>query len=189
MVITFSWQADILADQTCSKDACDVNPNDVEQDPRTKYDVQMNSYVLLKDYNITKIITEITEKSGYVVLPQLFTPEDISHARDLVLYLIKQQGQRVTHFQGSKDSNTKLQARVWNLLNKGRIFEKMIQHPLVIDIAQRILGDNCQLGSIATNTIFQGVVGKNHILIIHIGTIIQEKHWPFPPKVKAVLFI
>ena len=59
-------------------------------------------------------------------------------------------------FQGTTDASLSLQARVWNLLAKGRIFEKFVQHPRILEIARKILGDDAQLGSIASNTIFPG---------------------------------
>ena len=49
-----------------------------------------------------------------------------------------------------------LQARVWNLLNKSKMFEKMVQHPKIVEIIEPILGDDFQLGSVATNTLFPG---------------------------------
>ncbi len=49
------------------------------------------------------------------------------------------------------------QARVWNLLNKSKIYQKIVQHPKVMRIIDDILGDDFQLGSVATNTLFPGL--------------------------------
>ena len=35
-----------------------------------------------------------------------------------------------------------------------------VQHPTILEINRRILGDDCQLGSIASNTIFPGGSGQ-----------------------------
>lgn len=74
-----------------------------------------------------------------------------------------------------------LQARVWNLLNKGDIFRKVAVHPAVMAVGERMLGRDFQvidrfnlfknfkglkwfsfkIGSIASNTIFPGGPGQN----------------------------
>ena len=40
------------------------------------------------------------------------------------------------------------------------IFHFQVQHPTILEINRRILGDDCQLGSIASNTIFPGGSGQ-----------------------------
>ena len=35
-----------------------------------------------------------------------------------------------------------------------------VQHPTILEINRRILGDDCQLGSVASNTIFPGGSGQ-----------------------------
>ena len=49
--------------------------------------------------DIAEIIKEITTGKGYLIIPQLFSPQDIGQARDATLYLIKTQGKKATHFQ------------------------------------------------------------------------------------------
>lgn len=43
--------------------------------------------------------------------------------------------------------------RVWNLVNKGRIYEEMIQLPQVLALQEYLLGDNCILSSFTVNLI------------------------------------
>ena len=88
-------------------------------------------------------------------------------------------------FQGSEDSKPELQARVWNLLNKGTIFEKMVQHPTNLGIVRKILGDDMQLGSIASNTIFPGGSGQEPHIDYPYWDYYNKEHWPFPPKHKG----
>jgi len=58
----------------------------------------MNDFVQ-PDLDTKKIVDEITTGKGYVMLPQLFSPVDIEHARETTAYLIKTQGKKATHFQ------------------------------------------------------------------------------------------
>jgi len=34
---------------------------------------------------------------------------------------------------------------VWNLVNKGRIYEEILQHPRVLELQEYLLGDDCIL--------------------------------------------
>ena len=67
----------------------------------------MNDFVQ-SELDLNKVIDEITTGKGYMMLPQLFTPEDIEHARQTTLYLIKTQGKKATHFQVSQNIFTLL---------------------------------------------------------------------------------
>lgn len=46
-----------------------------------------------------------------MVIPQCFSPEDVHHARDLVMYFIRKEGKKATHFHGADDSRADLQVR------------------------------------------------------------------------------
>ena len=91
-------------------------------------------------------------------------------------------------FQGGEGAKPELQARVWNLLNKGQIFEKMVQHPTVMNIIRNILGDDMQLGSIASNTIFPGGSGQEPHIDYPYWDYYSKSHWPYPPKHKDIPF-
>merc|ERR1712241_1180207 len=49
---------------------------------------------------------------------------------------------------------------VWALFNKGRIFEKMAQHPVILNISNVILGETSQISSLAANTVLPGQEGQ-----------------------------
>ena len=44
-----------------------------------------------------------------MVIPQCFAQEDVDHARDLVMYFIRKEGKKATHFHGADDSRADLQ--------------------------------------------------------------------------------
>ena len=68
------------------------------------------------------------------------------------------------------------------MLDKGQIFEKMVQHPIILEIMRSILGDDAQLGSIASNTLFPGGAGQEPHLDYPYWDYYNKKHWPRPPK-------
>lgn len=77
---------------------------------------------------------------------------------------------------------------MWNLLDKGQIFEKMVQHPTILKIVRTILGDDAQLGSIASNTIFPGGSGQEPHIDYPYWDYYNREHWPQPPKHEDVPF-
>lgn len=170
----------------CQQDECTGDLCTLE-DPRKFFKADMTNYINPK-LNLTELYEEITAGKGYVTIPQVFTPSEIKHARDLIHYLIKTQGKKATHFQGYEKAKPELQARVWNLLNKGKIWEKIVQHPLIVNIGAMILGDDFQLGSIATDTIFPGGSGQEPHIDYPYWDYHDRKHWPAKPKVKEVPF-
>ena len=74
------------------------------------------------------------------------------------------------------------QKRVWNMLNKGDIFIPMIQHPFVMAVFEKILGDDFAMGSIASNTLLPGATGQEPHLDYPYWDFHNRKHWPLDPK-------
>ena len=178
---TLFFQSILASEEYCNRETCP------SKDPRLSYKVNMTDFPLL-NVDIETLYTEIVSGSGYVIIPSAFSSADISHAREVILYLLSKQGDKASHFQGHKDAKANLQARVWNLLNKGRIWEKMVQHPIVVKLGTKILGDDLQLGSIATNTIFPGGSGQEPHVDYPYWDYYNKDHWPATPKVKGVHF-
>ena len=68
------------------------------------------------------------------------------------------------------------------MLDKGQIYEKMVQHPIILKIMRQILGDDAQLGSIASNTLFPGGSGQEPHLDYPYWDYYNKEHWPRSPK-------
>lgn len=115
---------------------------------------------MLTDTEIQKCVDDMLDGPGYVILPQVFTPEEIAEARNLVMEYSSGADSKVTHFHGHHEDRIHLQRRVWNLLNKGEIFVQMVQREPVVSIMRAFLGDEFILGSIAANRILPGGPGQ-----------------------------
>lgn len=109
---------------------------------------------------IPTIVNELLIGDGAVLIPQAFSPAEIKDARDLVMHYSSVEGDKATHFHGAHEDKIHLQRRVWNLLNKGEVFERMVQHPAVIAILNEFLGNEFILGSIAANRLLPGSPGQ-----------------------------
>jgi ectoine hydroxylase-related dioxygenase (phytanoyl-CoA dioxygenase family) len=111
------------------------------------------------DEQLPEIIEEFIDGAGAVVIRNAFSDDEVAEARRLIMAYSADEDKE-THFQGANRDKLHLQRRVWNLLNKGEIFEAMVQHPDVVKIASAILGDKFIMGSIAANRLLPGGPGQ-----------------------------
>ena len=112
------------------------------------------------DDHLGEIIDTLLSGAGAIVISGGYSPAEVAEAREILMLHSNNEDQKVTHFQGANEDKLNLQRRVWNLLNKGEIFERMAQHPAVMTIAKAFLGDEVQMGSIAANRLLPGGPGQ-----------------------------
>ena len=108
---------------------------------------------------------EIINGKGYVVIPNLFSKEEIKEAKDLIDQnmekLLKEAGRDSTvqgEYDDKKDGANLVQGKIilWSLIYKGKIFEKMAQKKRIVDVFKKILGNSVVLGSFAARTVNPG---------------------------------
>jgi len=127
-------------------------------------DVSTEDYRYPKNFNMDEIIYRVTHPSGpgWIKLEGMYTERDVEMARERVLhhvdadYYMKKNDQ---HFNKDELHNN-YRGMVWALLNKGKIFQKMAQHPVILNISDTILGQNSQISSYAANTVLPGMKGQ-----------------------------
>ena len=98
------------------------------------------------------------DEDGYVVLEGALPPDQANELRDRSAELIAEE-RTSGHAEEGRGREIYLDGksqRVWNLVNKGRIYEEMIQHPQVLELQEHLLGDNCILSSFTVNLIGPG---------------------------------
>ena len=105
-------------------------------------------------HDVEAIVRELTEGAGFYVVERLFAPDQVATARRLVLELAAVQPPEID----DADALSTLSAtdHVWNLIDKGSVFEDMVQHPLILDVFSRILGSAFKLGSFAARVVGPG---------------------------------
>ena len=113
-------------------------------------------------YVVGEIIEELLYGDGAVVFPGLFPPDQIAEARQIIMDRSSAEPPRVTHFQGKAEIENRLtlQRRVWNLITKGKVFSRMAEHPVIVDVMKHFLGTEFIMGSIAANRILPGGPGQ-----------------------------
>lgn len=78
--------------------------------------------------------------------------------------------------------------RVWNLVNKGELFAKAIQHPRVLTAIEYLLGEDCTLSSFTVNIISPGAPNDS----LHIDYPLSAMPTPrpsFPIVANSVWFL
>lgn len=112
------------------------------------------------DEQLPSLIAELLSGTGAIVIRQAFDTEAVDDARRLIHHYSEVEAQKETHFQGANAETLHLQRRVWNLLNKGEVFENMVQHPVVMRIVGEFLGSAFIMGSVAANRLLPGGPGQ-----------------------------
>ena len=111
------------------------------------------------DEQLERIVDELLTGGGAVAIRGAFDHNDVHEARELIMEYSKETDKE-THFQGANEDTIHLQRRVWNLLAKGQVFERMVQHADVVKITSAFLGNQFHLGSIAANRLLPGGPGQ-----------------------------
>lgn len=91
---------------------------------------------------------EILGGDGYVVLPDLFSPQEMAEARLQILKLVAEPTARLLK-AGAR-------SRLYRLLGESNIFDQMAQHSLVVEIIEKILGDDMTLGGLSAHILDPG---------------------------------
>ncbi|MGV0025275.1 phytanoyl-CoA dioxygenase family protein [Phormidesmis priestleyi] len=97
----------------------------------------------------TSLAEEIVQGKGYVLLPELFTPREISEARLQILQLAAEQPAGRFLKAGER-------SRLYRLLDEAEIFEQMVEHPRVIEVVEAVLGNDMTLGGFSAHILYPG---------------------------------
>jgi ectoine hydroxylase-related dioxygenase (phytanoyl-CoA dioxygenase family) len=112
------------------------------------------------DAQLPVLLEELLTGGGALAIRGAFPPQEIAEARALIMHYSSTEDDKVTHFHGAHEDQVGLQRRVWNLLDKGEVFERMVQHPAVMRIVGAFLGEAFIMGSVAANRICPGGPGQ-----------------------------
>lgn len=121
---------------------------------------------------LDNLVREITTGKGYILLPDLLTREEAKEARSLVLNYAKLERKQGTVLRHEN------RERLHGLIYKGAIFEKIVQHPRVLRIIEKILGTDIILGGFSAHVLYQNAV--------RMGSHVDYPYWampaPFPSR-------
>ena len=146
------------------------------------------------EFDATRVVTELLDGSGAVRLTQLFTPEQVDAARQVIMDETSDHKFTGSHFN-KDDEDAKLQRRVWNLLTKGEVFVEMVQHPAIFESMQAFLGSDFVMGSICASRTMPGFRGQDPHIDYPYWDFYRTKSFPtrinasFPLNAQATIII
>lgn len=99
--------------------------------------------------NAASLAAEIIHGKGYVLLPDLFPPQEIAEARSHILQLAAAE-------PAGRFLKAGQRSRLYSLLGELDLFTRMVQHPQVIEILEAILGSDMTLSGFSAHILHPG---------------------------------
>ncbi len=100
----------------------------------------------------SEIVAELIDGNGYALLPNLIGRAETAEARRIIL-----ECSETALVKGLPGRNAATgQRTVAKLLHRGEIFERLVQHPRLIEVAETLLGDDMTLSSYAARILEPG---------------------------------
>src|SRR5271155_1789411 len=128
------------------------------------------------------IIEQLFDGPGYVLIPNLADASEAAQARLRALEIAASPGAATL---GSKRNG---QRHIRGLLAHGEVFERMVQHPAIIEIAEAMLGDDMTLGAYSARILYPGATEMG----VHIDYPYWAMRGPFtlrPPMMVQVIWM
>ena len=121
--------------------------------------------------DIASFVEEIVNGNGYVIIPDILSLEQAEEARSTVL--------RIAEYEKTlgKVLLDARRERLYGLLYKAEIFEWMVQHPLVIEIVESIIGKDMILGGFSAHILNPGAT--------NMGVHVDYPYWAMKPPFPA----
>ena len=133
---------------------------------------------------VSEIVEQLIDGPGFVLIPSLMTASEAAEARAGALEIAASPDNAKL---GRLNEKTR-QQHIRGLLAHGEIFERMAQHPAIVEIAETMLGDDMTLGSYSARILYPGA--------IEMGVHIDYPYWamrgPFttrPPLMVQVIWM
>jgi len=128
------------------------------------------------------VVAELLDGGGAVRLPGVYSAEQVAAARKLVVDATDDDELTGSHFN-QDESGARLQRRLWNLFNAGDVFCDMIEHPMLVESMQAMLGSEFIVGSYCASRTMPGYAGQEP----HIDYPYWDYHraHSFPTRINA----
>jgi ectoine hydroxylase-related dioxygenase (phytanoyl-CoA dioxygenase family) len=133
---------------------------------------------------VSEIVDQIIDGPGFVLLPNLIAASDAAEARSSALEIAASPSAS----ELGKRNERIGQQHVRGLLAHGEIFERMVQQPAIIEIAEAMLGDDMTLGAYSARILYPGATEMG----VHIDYPYWAMRGPFtlrPPLMVQVIWM
>ena len=111
------------------------------------------------DFSAEKLVDELLDGGGAVRLAGLYSAEQVQAARDVIEAATADDALTGSHFN-QDETGARLQRRLWNLFVAGDVFCEMIEHPVLVESMQAMLGSEFIVGSYCASRTMPGYGGQ-----------------------------
>jgi ectoine hydroxylase-related dioxygenase (phytanoyl-CoA dioxygenase family) len=118
--------------------------------------------------SVAEITDEILGGQGFAVLPGLMSPTDAAAARASAIAEASAAGFATSSARNEKIKHGTTRA----LLHQGELFERLVQHPTIIEIGEALLGDDMTLSSYSCRIMWPGAT--------EMGVHVDYPYWAMP---------
>jgi ectoine hydroxylase-related dioxygenase (phytanoyl-CoA dioxygenase family) len=133
---------------------------------------------------VSEITDQLIDGPGFVLLPGLMTAAEAADARSRIM----ETAASPNAFEFGRRDDRIGQQHVRGLLALGEIFERLVQHPAIIEIAEAMLGDDMTLGAYSARILHPGATEMG----VHIDYPYWAMRGPFttrPPMMVQVIWM
>jgi|SRR5271170_3916363 ectoine hydroxylase-related dioxygenase (phytanoyl-CoA dioxygenase family) len=132
---------------------------------------------------VSEISEEILGGQGYVILPDLMSAADAYEARTFAIT------QASSSTAAGTPRNQKIKhGNARGLLHQGELFERLVQHPKIVEIAEELLGDDMTLSSYSCRVVWPGAIAMG----VHVDYPYWAMRGPFsvrPPLMLQIIWM
>src|SRR5258708_36253512 len=130
------------------------------------------------------IVDQLIDGPGFVLIPSLIDASEAAQARSRALEVAASPSASRLGRRNEKNG----EQHVRGLLAHGEIFERLVQHPALIEIAEAMLGDDMTLGAYSARILHPGATEMG----VHIDYPYWAMRGPFtlrPPLMIQVIWM
>jgi len=132
----------------------------------------------------SEIVNQLIDGPGFVLMPNLIDASEAAQARSRALEIAASPSAAALGRLKVKIG----QQHIRGLLEHGEIFERLVQHPALIEIADAMLGDDMTLGAYSARILYPGATEMG----VHIDYPYWAMRGPFtlrPPLMMQVIWM
>jgi len=136
---------------------------------------------------VDEAVHELTQGSGFLLLEGLYPDALVAEARERTYELARSEPDRASHFHGGDAVQT--QKRVWNLPDKGQVFQELCSNDRLLALMRPILGDDLMLSSYAANVLYPDAPAQEAHVDYPYWDLHAREHWPRTLNASFVLAV
>jgi len=115
---------------------------------------------------------------GFTIYPDVLAGEELEYVREALFREAEWHRKAARHVPHPFDAQASTNVRVWNLVSKDPVFERMAVHPVALDYVRRVIGWPARLSTLSGNINYPG----SKACMLHADQIWAPEPWAPAPQ-------